>query len=178
MGTEREHRSRTTALEAAHPEGVPMYVIVGAGPIGTATANLLADRGEQVRVVTRSGGGPDRPEVERVRADATDPTRLAGLTEGATALFNCANPQYHRWLTDWPPLSAALLATAERTGAALVIMGNLYGYGPVDGPITERTPLAATHPKLRLRADMWRAAVAAHEAGRLRVTEARASDYI
>lgn len=155
-----------------------MYVIVGAGPIGTATANLLADRGEKVRIVTRSGRGPDRPEIERIRADATDPARLAELTEGASALFNCANPQYHRWLTDWPPLAAALLTTAERTGADLVIMSNLYGYGPVDGPITEHTPLAATHPKLRLRADMWRAALAAHEAGRLRVTEARASDYI
>ncbi len=45
------------------------------------------------------------------------------------------------------------------------------------GPITEATPLAATHPKLRMRADMWRDALAAHQAGRLRATEVRASDY-
>ncbi len=155
-----------------------LHVIVGAGPVGTATATLLADRGEQVRVVTRSGGGPEHPSVERVRADATDADRLASLAEGAAALYNCANPLYHRWLTDWPPLAAALLAAAERSGAVLATASNLYGYGEVHGPITAETPLSATHPKLRLRADMWRAALAAHEAGRIRATEVRASDYI
>jgi len=155
-----------------------MYVIVGAGPIGSATAELLAGRGEQVRIVTRGGGGPDLPGVERIRADATDGAALATLTDGAKALFNCANPAYYRWLTDWPPLAAALLSAAERSGAPLVIMGNLYGYGSVDGPITPDTPLAATHPKLRLRADMWRDALAAQEAGRIRTTEVRASDFV
>ncbi len=38
-----------------------LHVIVGAGPVGTATANLLAERGEQVRVVTRRGTGPEHP---------------------------------------------------------------------------------------------------------------------
>jgi len=70
------------------------------------------------------------------------------------------------------------VTAAERTGAVLAVAGNLYGYGPVDGPITDTTPLAATHPKLRLRADMWREALARHEAGRLRVTEIRSSDYV
>ena len=30
-----------------------LHVIVGAGPVGTVTATLLADRGEQVRAITR-----------------------------------------------------------------------------------------------------------------------------
>jgi nucleoside-diphosphate-sugar epimerase len=155
-----------------------LHVIVGAGPVGSATATLLAERGEQVRIVTRRGGGPDHPAIERVAADATDTGRLTALAQGAAALYNCANPLYHRWLTDWPPLAAAVLAAAERTQGLLVSVSNLYGYGPVTGPITETTPLAATHPKLRLRADMWRAALAAHAAGRIRATEVRASDYI
>jgi nucleoside-diphosphate-sugar epimerase len=155
-----------------------LHVIVGAGAIGTATATMLADRGEQVRIISRRGTGPDHAAIEKVAADATDPDRLSTLADGATALYNCANPLYHRWLTDWPPLASALLTAAERSGAVLTIAGNLYGYGPVDGPITEQTPLAATHPKLKLRADMWRDALAAHEAGRIRVTEVRASDYI
>ena len=60
----------------------------------------------------------------------------------------------------------------------LAVASNLYGYGPIGGPITDTTPLAATHPKLRVRADMWREALARHEAGRLRVTEIRSSDYV
>jgi nucleoside-diphosphate-sugar epimerase len=155
-----------------------LHVIVGAGPVGSATASLLADRGERVRVVTRRGGGPQHPAIERVAADATDSDRLAVLAAGAAALYNCANPPYHRWLTDWPPLAAALLAAAERGGVPLVTQSNLYGYGPVPGAMTEETPLAATHPKLKLRADMYREALARHRAGRIRMVETRASDYL
>lgn len=155
-----------------------MHVVVGAGPVGSATATLLAERGERVRVVTRSGRGPDHPAIERVAADATDAARLTTLTEGAAVLYNCANPQYHRWPTDWPPIAAALLTAAERTGAVLASASNLYGYGPVTGPITASTPLAATHPKLRIRGDMWREQLARHRAGRIRTTEVRGSDYI
>jgi nucleoside-diphosphate-sugar epimerase len=157
---------------------VSIHVIVGSGPVGTATAKLLAGQGEQVRIVSRRGTGPEHAKIERVAADATDADRLASLASGAVALYNCANPLYHRWLTDWPPLASALLAAAELSGAVLATASNLYGYGPVDRPITATTPLAATHPKLRLRADMWRDALAAHEAGRIRTTEVRSSDYI
>ena len=155
-----------------------LHVIVGAGPVGSATAKVLAERGEQVRVVTRSGGGPEHPAIERVAADATDAQRLTTLTEGAAALYNCASPQYHKWFTDWPPLAAAFLTAAERTGAVYASASNLYGYGPGHERITDTTPLEAAHPKLRLRAQMWRDALAAHEAGRIRATEVRGSDYI
>ncbi|MBF5028285.1 NAD-dependent epimerase/dehydratase family protein [Micromonospora sp. ANENR4] len=155
-----------------------LHVIVGAGPVGTATARLLAERGERVRVVTRRGTGPEHQAIERVAADAADADRLAALTEGADALYNCANPEYHRWRTDWPPLAAALLTAVERSGAVLTTVGNLYGYGPVDAPMTEATPLAATGVKGRVRNRMWADALAAHRAGRARVTEVRGSDYI
>jgi nucleoside-diphosphate-sugar epimerase len=155
-----------------------LHVIVGAGPVGTATASLLADRGEQVRVITRRGTGLERPEIERVAADATDSARLSDLAKGAVALYNCASPAYHRWLTDWPPLNRALLLAGESSGAVLASACNVYGYGPVAGPITDTTPLAAAQPKLKLRADMWRDMLAAHQAGRIRATEVRASDYL
>src|SRR6266571_3626092 len=148
-----------------------LHVIVGAGQIGSTTATLLAEQGERVRLLSRRGSGPTHPAIERVAADATDAERLSALADGAAALYNCANPLYHRWLTDWPPLASSLLAAAERSGAVLATTSTLYGYGPVDGPITPATPLRATHPKLRMRADMWRAALAAHRAGRIRATE-------
>jgi nucleoside-diphosphate-sugar epimerase len=154
------------------------HVIVGAGAVGSAVANQLAARGDRVRLVTRRGTGPEHPLIERIAADATDPDRLAEIAEGAVALYNCANPQYHQWFTDWPPLAESLLHAAERSGATLVTMSNLYGHGPVTAPITADTPLTATHPKLKLRADMYREAMARHAAGRVKAVEVRASDYI
>lgn len=155
-----------------------LHVVVGAGAVGTATAHLLADAGHAVRVVTRSGSGPDRAGVERVAADAADADRLLGLARGATAIYNCVNPPYHRWATDWPPVAAALLAAAEGSGAVLATVSNLYVYGEVDAAMTETTPMAATGTKGRVRRQMWLDALAAHEAGRARVTEVRGSDYL
>lgn len=155
------------------------HVVVGAGPIGAALASRLADAGESVRVVTRSGSGPRRPDVERIALDASDPAALAGATAGVDVIYNCANPGgYPHWEAVWPPLAASILHAAEAGGAVLVTLGNLYGYGPVDGPMTRDLPLRPTDHKGALRARMWQDALASHQAGRVRATEARASDYL
>ncbi len=151
------------------------HVIVGSGPVGSSVARLLAERGESVRVVTRSGSGPAHPLIERVAADATDADRLAELTRGAAVLYNCANPKYTQWEGLWPPLAGAMLTAAQRSGAVLAITGNLYGYGPVPGGrMTEDSPLAATGRKGRVRIKMWQDALA----GGVRTVEVRGSDYI
>jgi nucleoside-diphosphate-sugar epimerase len=155
-----------------------LHVVIGSGPIGSAVARLLADEGEQVRVVTRSGTGPVHRHIERVAADATDAVALTALARDAVALYNAANPPYARWPELWPPLAAAILHAAEATGAVLATMSNMYGYGPVQGPMTEDSPLVARTAKGRVRAAMWQDALAAHRAGRVRATEARAADYV
>ena len=157
---------------------MPLHVVVGAGPVGAATARLLAARGDEVRLLSRRGGGPVLDGVERVAVDAADAAALARHTEGAVALYSCAGPAYHRWLTDWPPLGAALLQAAERTGAVLVTTGNLYGYGAVDAPMTEQLPMRPNSAKGEVRAQLWADALAAHEAGRIRTAEVRGSDYL
>lgn len=154
------------------------HLIVGAGATGTATAELLAAEGNQVTVVTRSGSGPAAPGITRVAADASDPKRLSELATGVVAIYNCANPPYNRWTTDWPPLAAALLQAAESSGAVLVTLSNLYTYANPTAPMRATDPLDPSSVKGGVRAQMWHDALAAHDAGRVRVTEARASDFI
>ncbi len=154
-----------------------LHVIVGKGPVGTTTAEALVAKGHQVRVLSRSGG-VSTDAVEHRRVDATDADALADAARGAAALYNAVNPAYHRWPTDWPPVAAAILTAAERSGAVLVTMSNLYGYGRPSGPMTPESPLAATDVKGRVRIRMWSDALAAHEDGRVRVTEARAADFV
>ncbi|MFG3507489.1 NAD-dependent epimerase/dehydratase family protein [Streptomyces sp. NPDC047821] len=153
-----------------------LHVVIGFGPAGAATARLLAGKGHQVRVVTRSGRAAE-PGLEHVALDATDSARLTEAVRGAAAVYGCAAPPYHRWVSDLPPLAASLCAAAEATGAVLVLLGNLYGYGPVDGPMTEDLPLAAAGPKGRVRAAVWEKALKLHEEGRVRAVEVRASDF-
>ncbi|MGY2128823.1 NAD-dependent epimerase/dehydratase family protein [Blastococcus sp. SYSU DS0617] len=154
-----------------------LHVIVGKGPVGTTTAEELTTRGHRVRVLSRSGG-VSTDAIEHRQVDAADAGALTRAAAGADVLYNAVNPAYHRWATDWPPVAAALLTAAERTEAVLVTMGNLYGYGRPAGPMTPETPLAATDVKGRVRNRMWADALAAHEAGRVRVTEARAADFV
>ena len=156
----------------------PVQVIVGAGPVGTQTARLLSAQGIETKVVTRSGSGPDLPGVTLVRADASDVTRLTEIASGAAVVYNCANPPYHQWASQWPPLAASLLTAAERNDAVLATVNNVYCYGHVSAPMTESTPLNPSGPKGQIRTQMWRDALAAHEAGRVRVTEVRGSDYV
>jgi nucleoside-diphosphate-sugar epimerase len=156
-----------------------LHVVVGAGPVGRATALQLAGEGHEVLLVSRSGAGPAVPGVRREAADAADAERLTELATGAAALYNCVNPpSYTVWPTFWPPVAAAFLTAAERTGATLVIASCLYGYGPVDEPMVEGMPDAATTKKARIRAQMWADALAAHGAGRITAVEVRGSDYM
>ncbi|WP_415855781.1 NAD-dependent epimerase/dehydratase family protein, partial [Sinomonas sp. G460-2] len=155
-----------------------LHVVVGAGPVGSAVARLLAERGEQVRLVTRSGSGPEHSRIDRRAASAADPEALARLADGAAVLYQCAAPAYHRWLAEFPPLSAAVVRAAELTGAVLISAGNLYSYGEVAGPMTEDLPARPNSAKGRVRAGMWAAQLEAHTAGRIRTAEVRGSDYL
>jgi nucleoside-diphosphate-sugar epimerase len=155
------------------------HLVIGAGPVGRHVAGLLAARGSQVVVATRSGTDTGVRGVDHLRLDASDSSALSAAAEGCSVLYNCANPtDYTTWQAVWPPLSAALLVAAERSGATLAITGNLYPYGPVDGPMHEGLPDAATDHKGILRARMWAEAKALHETGRIRAFEVRGSDYV
>ena len=154
-------------------------MVLGAGPVGRGVAHLLSSRGTRVTLVSRSGAGPAMPGVDRVAVDVTDAAAIGSLADGASALYNCLNPpHYHRWPVEWPPMAAAALSAAERSGAVLVTASNLYAYGPSTQPYREGGPDQAQDAKGRVRAAMWAQALDAHRAGRLRAVEARASDYI
>ncbi|MET7736608.1 NAD-dependent epimerase/dehydratase family protein [Streptomyces sp. NPDC005402] len=148
-------------------------MIVGRGAAASKTALLLAEDGERVRMISRTGGGPDHPLIDKVTADATDTDRLTELVEGADTLFTTAAPPYHLWPEQFPILSASLLSAVKRTGVTYVMLGNLYAYGPVSGPITPDLPLAATGPKGRARARVWEEAAASG----VKVTEVRAAQF-
>ncbi|MGJ9423663.1 NAD-dependent epimerase/dehydratase family protein [Aeromicrobium sp. CF3.5] len=155
------------------------HLVVGAGPVGRHVAQLLAARGSEITVATRSGTDTGIDGVQHVALDASDADALSAASDGVSVLYNCANPgDYTTWDEVWPPLAAAFLAAAERSGAVYAITGNLYPYGPVGVPMVESLPDAATDHKGVLRARMWADAVALHDAGRIRAVEVRGSDYM
>ncbi|MGG5260251.1 NAD-dependent epimerase/dehydratase family protein [Phycicoccus avicenniae] len=153
-----------------------MQVVLGQGPVGVEVARQLVARDEEVVVLTRAGR-TSVPGAAAVAVDATDAADLTAACSGATVVHACASPPYHLWDRDFPALAASVLHAAESVGAVLVLAGNLYGYGPGPRVLDESLPLVAAGPKGRTRGDIWRRALAAHEAGRVRATEIRASDF-
>ena len=151
------------------------HVVLGAGPVGRAVVAALTSRGIAPAVVTRSGASV--PGATSRRADLGDPVQAAAAVAGAEVVFQCAQPEYHRWPEEFPALQARAVDATAVTGAVLVVADNLYGYGPVDGPLTQDLPLTAATRKGAVRAQMWRDLQAAHDAGRLRVVAARAADF-
>ena len=155
-----------------------LHVVVGAGEVGSSLASQLAESGEHAVVVTRSGTGPDHANIEKLSVDAADYDTLVATVPRAAVVYNAVNPPYEKWATDWPPIANSLLRYAEATGAVLVTCSNLYGYGKGNEVMTETLPLAATGKKGKVRAQMWRDAKKLSDAGRIRATEVRASDFI
>lgn len=154
------------------------HLVIGAGGIGRAITAALVARGQTATLASRSGTALDLPGVGTLALDATDADAVARAADGAATIINAVSPaSYVHWERDWPPIADALLRAAQHSGAGLVTVSNLYGYGRVDGPMTEPTPLRPNGVKGEVRARMWTDALAAHDAGRLRATELRASDY-
>lgn len=155
-----------------------LHVVLGTGPLGPATARALVARGQAVRLVNRRGiVAVPPPGAQVVAADLSDAPGMRRIAEGAVAIHFCVQPPYHLWATRFPALQDNAIALAETTGARLVVAENLYGYGPVDLPMTEEAPLAATTRKGKTRAAMHRALRAAHDAGRIDMAVARGSDF-
>jgi nucleoside-diphosphate-sugar epimerase len=150
-------------------------LVVGAGQIGRPLAEHLAGRGDAVTIATRSG--PPATGAQARILDAADARAFSSAAEGAATIFLCTNPPYTAWTTDWPPIFRAAIAAASSSGAALVVMGNLYPYGRPTGPMTEGSPERTTEAKGRVRKAGWSQVRAANDRGEIRAVEVRASDY-
>lgn len=152
-----------TSTPPSTPSRSDLHVVTGAGPVGSTVARRLAERGHPVRVLTRSGSGPDHPLIERRRVDVSRADLLLEHLDGAVAVHHCIHGSSYSaevWRAELPEAEQVVLAAAGRAGAVVTFPESLYSYGPVDGPITEDSPRAATSGKLGVRADLLRARAA------------------
>lgn len=156
------------------------HVVLGAsGAAGSAILTALIEGGHRARGVNRSGPGPAAPAGADWRtADVTAPDDLRAALSGADVAYMAAQPPYHRWPSQFPVMMDRVMAAAASAGVRrLVMVDNLYAYGPGSSPMTEQSAQAATDSKGATRAAMADALLAAHGSGRIEVVIGRASDY-
>ncbi|GAB3534322.1 NAD-dependent epimerase/dehydratase family protein [Arthrobacter tecti] len=152
------------------------YVVTGAGPVGWTVAEQLVTEGNSVRILTRSGSGPDLPGIERVRLDVSDPRQLQSSFNGAEAVFHCIHGSAYRtaaWEAELPKAEQVVLKAAKDAGAVVVFPESLYSYSRPDEVMDEDSPRAATGGKRGVRTRLLRAR---HESGAVTVSVV-ASDF-
>lgn len=158
-----------------------MITVLGAtGGIGGSVVRELVEQGRRVRAVSRSGRRPwgtEAGQVETVAADVSTVDGASVAVVGADVVVHAAQPAYRRWAEEFPPMTRHIADACEREGARLVLADNLYMYGPITGPVSEGSPTSPPSKKGRVRLDMAQDLLSRHQAGRVQVVLARASDY-
>jgi uncharacterized protein YbjT (DUF2867 family) len=86
------------------------HVVLGTGPVGRAVVGALTARGLEPAVVSRSGTAV-AGAIPR-HADLADPAQASAAVAGATVIFQCASPAYHRWPEQFPLLQARAVDAA------------------------------------------------------------------
>lgn len=155
------------------------HLIFGTGPVGKAIMTSLLKRGKQVTMVNRSGKMDETPSgVKIVKGDVKDEAFAAQTAQGMTHVYNATNPPYEDWHTQFPPLNTSILKAASKAKARLIVMDNLYMYGPTNGKlITEDLPYNPNGKKSLTRAKMANELLEAHKRGDVRVVMGRAADF-
>lgn len=150
-------------------------VVLGAGPVGRAVVAALVERGCEPTVVTRRSA--DVAGARSVVGDVSDAHDARRVIAGASAVFQCAGPPYHRWIEEFPALQRSVLDACAAAGAPLIAAENVYGYGDVKGPRVADTPMNPVSAKGEVRAGMWDELLAAHAEDAVATAAVRASDF-
>jgi nucleoside-diphosphate-sugar epimerase len=152
-------------------------VLGGNGVIGRATISALTDQGLEVRSISRMISDPTSSSSMSVDLRDTAATRQA--LKGASAAYLVLGLPYRTsaWRRDWPPIVQNVIDACVRNDTTLVFLDNVYAYGAVDGPMTEKTPIRPTSAKGRVRAGLLTQLHEAAEHRGLRLTVGRSADF-
>jgi nucleoside-diphosphate-sugar epimerase len=102
-------------------------------------------------------------------------TDMAAAAQGADVIVNALNPpKYNNWAQHIPAITAQVIAAARASGARVVVPGNVYVYGDIDGVWGPDTPHRATTRKGKIRAEME----ATYRASGIRTLILRGGDFI
>lgn len=153
-----------------------VYVVTGAGPVGWTVAEQLAEQGKTVRILTRSGSGPEHPLVKRVKADVQDAGQLRDAFAGAAAVFHCIHGSSYSvdaWQAELPAAEQTVLAAAGEAGAVVVFPESLYSYSEPQRPMMEAGPRTAEGGKRGVRTKL----LAARDASPVNTVSVVAGDF-
>ena len=154
------------------------YTIIGAGgAIGNPLAQMLLEKQQPVRLLSRSGF--TMPGAESRKTDVFNQGELTEAVRGSRVAYLLVGLDYNTklWQEQWPVAMQNTIHACAATNVPLIFFDNVYMYGPVEGKMTEETPFHPSSKKGEVRAKIATMLLDAVQRGELRASIARSADF-
>jgi nucleoside-diphosphate-sugar epimerase len=158
----------------------PSVLVLGAnGRFGREAAGAFAAAGWRVIAQSRAPGvRPASESTTSLVCDALDVPRVLEAARGVDVIVNALNPNYAKWDSLLPPLAKATVEVAEKSGALLMLPGNVYNFGrSLPAELREDTPFAPDTAKAGQRIALEQAMADAAARG-VKSVVIRAGDFM
>lgn len=161
--------------------GKKTVLVLGAtGGIGGKVARQLRDAGWQVRALKRCAeqATERRDGLTRLRGDALNRQDVVDAAKGCSVIVHAVNPPgYRQWSELVLPMLDNTIAAAIAEGAAIVLPGTVYNFGPDAFPVLhEDSPQHPVTRKGAIRVELEQRLLKASRDG-ARVLVVRAGDF-
>ena len=156
-----------------------MHTILGAGgAIGIELVSHLAKKRLHIRLVSRNpkrAGGADQV----VSADLASLDQTISAVARSEVVYLLVGLKYDLkvWRELWPRIMNNVIEACKRANAKLIFFDNVYAYGKVVGPMTERTPFNPCSRKGEIRAKIATTLLNEMTNGSLTALIARSPDF-
>lgn len=155
------------------------HAIFGTGPLGLAIMDNLIQQNKKILLVNRSGKADVPSFVKVVKADAT---KLDSVLEifnsyNISVIYHCLGLPYHSWKDLFPEMMDNIIETASLHNTKIVYADNLYAYGPHDEPLKENFSNNTVGRKTKVRAEVGKKLMDAHNSGKVKATIGRGTDF-
>jgi nucleoside-diphosphate-sugar epimerase len=156
-----------------------MHTILGTGgAIGVELVSELAKNGRRIRLVSRNPR-PAAGADQVVSADLADLDPTVNAVAGSQVVYLLVGLKYDLrvWRELWPRIINNVIEACKRANAKLVFFDNVYMYGRVVGPMTERTAFNPCSRKGEIRAQIATTLLSEITKGSLTALIARSADF-
>lgn len=151
-------------------------IVLGArGRFGRAVTRAFVDAGWQTGAFARNWTEAPPEGAEKLTGCVADTDALMAMCQGADVIVNAINLPYEDWAKGLPGITRNVISVARRTGATVLLPGNVYNYGAAQpAPWTEVTPWDPNSKKGKLRVEMEES----YRASGLRTIVLRGGDFV